>query len=110
MIHQHQDIRRLRVLRWRPWCSARAVRDCVPVTQVMKVRMVAAWGWSCWVVRTKECPQSVQRQRVVPLLVVPFFLVVWLHTGQRGRFVVTAYSQSSGPSRRRHRGGLTCGK
>ena len=37
---------------------------------------------------TRECPQWVQRQRVVDLLVVPFFFVLLPHSGQLGRLVV----------------------
>jgi len=50
--------------------------------------MVAAFLLCVWVLRVKECPHVVQRQRVVPLLVVPFFFVLLLHSGQLGRLVV----------------------
>ncbi|BAC17051.1 hypothetical protein [Corynebacterium efficiens YS-314] len=40
-------------------------------------------------VLVKLCPQWVHRHLVVPLVVVPFFLVRLLHMGQRGRLVVT---------------------
>ena len=36
-----------------------------------------------------EASQCVQRQRVVPLEVVPFFFAGWLETGHRGLLVFT---------------------
>ena len=50
--------------------------------------MVAVFLLWVWVLRVKECPQWVQRQRVVDLLVVPFFFVLLPHSGQLGRLVV----------------------
>ena len=47
-------------------------------------------------VLVKLCPQWVHRHLVVPLVVVPFFLVVLLHTGQRGRLVVTGKYPTDG--------------
>lgn len=71
-----------------PWFAAMAASGWVPVIQLMKQVIVAVLVWVVWVVRVKECPQVVQRQRVVCLLVVPFFLVVLSQSGQRGRLVV----------------------
>lgn len=45
------------------------------VAQSMNIRNVAAWTADNWVVRVKEALQVVQRQRVVPLEVVPFFFI-----------------------------------
>jgi len=54
----------------------------------MNKAMVAVFLLWVWVLRVKECPQWVQRQRVVDLLVVPFFFVLLPHSGQLGRLVV----------------------
>lgn len=72
-----------------PAVEAMCVSAVVFVAQLMKVRKVAAWMLAFWVLRVKECPQRVHRQRVVPLLVVPFFFVFALHAGHCGRLVVT---------------------
>lgn len=61
----------------------------MPVTQVMNCRKVAVRWWVVCVEQVKECPQVVQRQRVVPLLVVPYCFVVCRQMGLRGRLVVT---------------------
>lgn len=54
----------------------------------MNKAMVAVFLLWVWVLRVKECPQWVQRQRVVDLLVVPFSFVLLPHSGQLGRLVV----------------------
>jgi hypothetical protein len=61
----------------------------VLVAQVMKVRNSAARIVSDWVVLTLLASQVAQRQRVVPLEAVPFFLIVPSQTGQRGLLVFT---------------------
>ena len=88
MIHQHQWKRRCSV--FAETCCVTAICDSgwVPVTHWMNQVMVAAFLLCVWVLRVKECPHVVQRQRVVPLLVVPFFFVLLLHSGQLGRLVV----------------------
>ena len=43
----------------------------MPVAHWMNKAMVAVFLLWVWVLRVKECPQWVQRQRVVDLLVVP---------------------------------------
>lgn len=40
------------------------------------------------VVQVYECLQIIHRQRVIPLLVMPFFFVLLLYRGQRGLLVV----------------------
>lgn len=59
------------------------------VAQVMKVLNVAALTAVVWVVRVEEALQVVQRQRVVPLEVVPFFFIEPWQTGHRGLLVFT---------------------
>ena len=74
MIHQHHRNRWCMVCLVTPWCAAKVVRDWVPVAHWMNKAMVAVFLLWVWVLRVKECPQWVQRQRVVDLLVVPFSL------------------------------------
>ena len=75
MIHQHQWKRRCSVFAETFCVTAICVSGWVPVTHWMNQVMVAAFLLCVWVLRVKECPHLVQRQRVVPLLVVPFFFV-----------------------------------
>ena len=88
MIHQHHRNRWCMVCLVTPWCAPKVVRDWVPVAHWMNKAMVAVFLLWVWVLRVKECPQWVQRQRVVDLLVVPFFFVLLPHSGQLGRLVV----------------------
>lgn len=81
------------VCRVTPCVAAMVDSDCVPVAQLMKQAMVAAFLLCVWVLRVKQWPHWVHRQRVVPLLVVPFFFVGWLHSGYRGRLVVIPHIQ-----------------
>lgn len=60
--------------------------------QVMNSSIVVALVADIWVVRVKKCPPLVQRQRAVPLVLVPFFSVVLLHTGQRSLLVIMGIS------------------
>lgn len=49
--------------------------------------------------RDSELPQwgLVHRHRGVPAVVVPFFFIGPVHTGHRGRFVVTGESKPAAP-------------
>lgn len=89
MIHQHQWKRRCSVFAETFCVTAICVSGWVPVTHWMNQVMVAAFLLCVWVLRVKECPHLVQRQRVVPLLVVPFLFICPVHTGHRGLLGVT---------------------
>lgn len=72
-----------------PVSTASWVSDLVLVAQVMKVLNCAFRIASVWVVLTLLALQVVQRQRVVPLEVVPFFLIAPSQTRHRGLLVFT---------------------
>ena len=88
-MYQHQVKRRCRVRAVTCCVAATSSRGLVLVVQSMKVRNVAALTAVVWVVRGEEALQVVQRQRVVPLEVVPFFFIAPSQTGHRGLLVFT---------------------
>lgn len=69
------------------WSAAVSVIEALPQMQLMKV-LKSADSWRSGRVFVVDAPQvgEVQRHRVVPLVVVPFFFIVPVHTGQRGLF------------------------
>lgn len=70
--------------------AARLVRDWELRIQLMKSWNRWAW-WSLGRVLVVVALQVVQRHRVVPFVVVPFFLMGPVHTGQLGRVLFTLF-------------------
>lgn len=79
--------RRSRLRRLMLWSAAVSVIEALPQMQLMKV-LKSADSWRSGRVFVVDAPQvgEVQRHRVVPLVVVPFFFIVPVHTGHRGLF------------------------